>query len=80
MSNEKAMIILSIVGLIKKTIKKADLKNATGVDTSKLVAKSDLAGLKVEIDKIDVDKLKRVPAALSKLSMMILLKKLCVRK
>ena len=74
------MIILSIIGLIKKKMKKADLKNATGVDASKLVAKSDLAGLKVEIDKIDVDKLKRVPADLSMLSMMILLKKLCVRK
>ena len=37
---------------------KLDLKNATGVDTSKLAAKSDLASLKAEIDKIDIDKLK----------------------
>ena len=37
---------------------KADLKNATGTDTSKLAAKSDLVSLKAEIDKIDVDKLK----------------------
>ena len=37
---------------------KADLKNATGIDTSKLAAKSDLVSLKAEIDKIDVDKLK----------------------
>ena len=36
---------------------KANLKNATGVDTSKLAAKSDLASLKTEVDKIDVDKL-----------------------
>ena len=36
---------------------KLDLKNATGVDTSKLAAKSDLASLKAEVDKIDVDKL-----------------------
>ena len=42
------------------------LKKATGVDISKLVAKSDLASLKAEIDKIDVDKLKTVD--LSKLS------------
>ena len=47
---------------------KLDLKNATGVDTSKLAAKFNLASLKVEIDKIDVDKLKTVPVDLSKLS------------
>ena len=47
---------------------KADLKNATGVDTSKLAAKADLANLKTEVDKIDVDKLKTVPIDLSKLS------------
>ena len=47
---------------------KADLKNATGIDTSKLAAKSDLASLKVEVDKIDADKLKTVPINLSKLS------------
>ena len=47
---------------------KSDIKNATGVDTSKLAAKSDLARLKPEVDKIDVDKLKTVPVDLSKLS------------
>ena len=46
---------------------KADLKNATGIDTSKLAAKSDLASLKAEVDKIDVDKLKTVPDDLSNL-------------
>ena len=35
---------------------KADLKNATGIDNSKLAAKSDLVSLKAEVDKIDVDK------------------------
>ena len=30
---------------------KADLKNATGVDISKLTAQSDLPSLKAEIDK-----------------------------
>ena len=39
---------------------KVDLKKATGVDTSKLAAKSDLASSKPEVDKIDVDKLKTV--------------------
>ena len=47
---------------------KAELKNTTGVDTSKLAAKSDLASLKAEVDKIDVEKLKAVPIDLSKLS------------
>ena len=60
---------------------KLDLKNATGVDTSKLAAKSDLASLKAEIDKIDVDKLKTVPVDLSKLSHVVnndAVKKNCV--
>ena len=34
---------------------KVDLKGATGVDTSNLAAKSDLASLKAELDKIDID-------------------------
>ena len=42
-------------------------KNATGVDTSKLAAKSDLASLKAKVDKIVVDKLKIVPNDLSNL-------------
>ena len=47
---------------------KADLKKATGADTSNLAAKSDLAGLKSEADEIDISKLKTVPADLSELS------------
>ena len=47
---------------------KADLKGATSVDTSNLAAKLDLASLKTQVNKIDVDKLKTVPAYLSKLS------------
>ena len=47
---------------------KADLKDATGIDTSNFALKSNLATLKTEIDKIDVDKLKTVPVGLSKLS------------
>ena len=45
-----------------------DLKNPTGVDTSKLASKSDLASLKAKVDKIDVKKLETVPVDLSKLS------------
>ena len=47
---------------------KADLKNVTGTDTSKLAAKSDLANLKAETDKLDIDKLVPVSVDLSKLS------------
>ena len=37
---------------------KFDLKNATGIDTSGFALKPNLASLKAEVDKIDVDKLK----------------------
>ena len=47
---------------------KANLRNATGADTSKLASKSDLASLKAEADKGDIDKVKTVPVDLSKLS------------
>ena len=47
---------------------KADSKDATGIDTCHFTLNSNLAGLETEVDKIDVDKLKTVPADLSKLS------------
>ena len=90
------MIILLIVGLIKKTLYKTsqyfpkpyeafggdinvtvdlsnyatkdDIKNITHVDTSSFVLKTNLANLKSEVDKLDVDKLKPIPTDLSKLS------------
>ena len=37
--------------------RKADLKNATGVDTSKFAKKADLVNLKSNVDKLDIDKL-----------------------
>ena len=40
---------------------KADFKNATGIDTSKFAKKVDLASLKSNLDKLDIDKLKNVP-------------------
>ena len=45
---------------------KTDLKNVRGIDTSKLVASSDLASLKAEVDKLDINKLVPVPVDLSK--------------
>ena len=90
------MIVLLIVGLIKKTLYKIsqyfpklyepfsgninvkvdlsnygtkdDIKNITHVDTSSFALKANLANLKTEVDKLDIDKLVPVPADLSKLS------------
>ena len=42
----------------------ADLKNATGVDTSKFAKNGDLASLKF---KLNIDELKNVPTNLSNL-------------
>ena len=47
---------------------KADIKNITHIDTSSFALKTNLANLKSEVDKLDVDKLKPVPTDLSKLS------------
>ena len=46
---------------------KSDLKTSTGVDTSKFAKKVDLANLKSNVDKLDIDKLKNVPTNLSNL-------------
>ena len=37
---------------------KADLNNVTGVNTSDFAKKTDLANLKSDVDKLDIDKLK----------------------
>ena len=94
MQNGRVMIILLIVGLIKKTLYKMsqhfpkpyepfggdinvtvdlssyatkdDIKNITHVDTSSLALKTNLATLKSEVDKLDVDKF--IPTDLSILS------------
>ena len=47
---------------------KDDVKNITHVDVSSYATKTNLAALKTEVDKIDVDKLKTTPADLTKLS------------
>ena len=96
MSNERAMIILLIAGLMKKALCKISkyfakpynhfdenvkveldlsncgiktlLKGATEIGMSNLTLKPDLAKLKAEVDKINVDKLKTLPVDLSKLN------------
>ena len=40
----------------------------THVDTSSFALKTNLASLKTEVDKLDIDKLEQVPVNLSKLS------------
>ena len=48
--------------------RKTDLKNVTHVDTSRVALKTNLASLKTEVDKVDIDKLVPVSVDLSKLS------------
>ena len=47
---------------------KANIKNISHVDSSSFAPKSNLASLKTEVDKLDIDKLITVPVDLSKLS------------
>ena len=47
---------------------KADIKNISHADTSSFALKTNLANLKTEVDKLDIDKLVPVPVDLSKLS------------
>ena len=47
---------------------KTDLKNVTYVDTSSFALNTNLASIKTEVDKLDIDKLVPVPVNLSKLS------------
>ena len=47
---------------------KTDLKNILHVDVSSFALKSNLASLKAEVDKLEIDKLTPVPNDLVKLS------------
>ena len=47
---------------------KSDLKGVTGIDTSKFGKRFDLANLKLDVNDLDIDKLKTIPVDLSKLS------------
>ena len=47
---------------------KTDIKNISHVGTSSFVLKTNLANLKAEVDKLDIDKLVPVPVDLNKLS------------
>ena len=62
-SGEKVKVELDLSNYATK----ANLKNETGVDTSKFAEKVDLANVKSKVDKLDIDKLKNVPSGLSSL-------------
>ena len=53
---------------VKADITKTDIRNISHVDTSSFALKTNLASLKNEVDKLDIDKLVHVPVDLSKLS------------
>ena len=55
-SGERVKIELDL----SKYATKADQKNATGVDTSKCTKTVDLANLKPDVDKLDINKLENV--------------------
>ena len=60
---------------------KADIKNISHVDTWSFALKTNLARLKTEVDKLDIDKLIHIPVDLSKLSDLVkndVVKKLCM--
>ena len=60
---------------------KTDLKSVTHVDVSSFALKTNLANLKTEVDKLDVDKLAPVPVDFGKLSDVVkndVVKKMCM--
>ena len=63
-SHEDIQVELDLSNYATKT----DLKNVTHLDVSRFTSKTNLASLKIEVDKIDADKLKDVPVDLAKLS------------
>ena len=56
-----------IIGLSNYATKN-EINDITHVDTSNFALKTNLANLKTEVNKLDVDKLATVPVDLSKLS------------
>ena len=68
--------MLKLIFLIMQ--QKTGLKSITHVDTSSFALKTNLASLKSEVDKLDIDKLVPVPVDLSKLSNVV--KKEVVKK
>ena len=53
---------------VKVDLSNYDFKNVSHVDVTSFALKSNLAGLKTEVDKVDINKLTPVPNDLAKLS------------
>ena len=50
---------------------KTDIKNISHVDASSFSLETNFANLKIEVDKLDIDKLVPIPVYLSKLSYVV---------
>ena len=61
------ILTLKLICLIVQQLCKTDLKNVAHVDTSSFALKANLANLKTEVDRLDIDKLAPVSVDLSKL-------------
>ena len=59
---------ISVKVVLSNYATKSDIKNISHVDTSSFALKTNLASLKTEVDKLDIDKLVHVPVDFSKLS------------
>ena len=80
MSNEKGIVIhfpksfrsfgrnINVKVDLSNYATKTDIKDILHVDTSSFALKTNLANLKTELDKLDIEKLLPVPTDLSKLS------------
>ena len=62
------LVEINVIVDLSNYATKDDIKNITHVNTSSFALKINLANLKIEVDKLDIDKLASVPVDLSKLS------------
>ena len=66
--NINVKVDLTLIFAYNNYATKTDIKNISHVDTSSFALTTNLASLKTEVDKLDIDKLVPVPVDLSKLS------------
>ena len=59
---------INVKGDLSNYATKADLKNISHIDVKSYALKSNLASLKTEVDKLDIDKLTSVTINLAKIS------------
>ena len=59
---------IKVKGDLSNYATKTEVKNVTHTDTSSFALKTNLASLKTEVDKLDIDKLAQIPVDWSKLS------------